>query len=404
MNPDGSDKTRVTNFPGSKTDAVFTPDGQSIVFSMENNETNLANIYRVSVADGGLSRLTNYDGYDGAVSISPDGKRIIFESSATDPDASDGTRLWTLKINTPSHIDYKQEMRSLVQEISDYAKGIDRDFFVIPQNGVELVSTTGDAAGLPDMEYIGAIDGIGQEDLYYGYDDDDQPTPPEETQWTRQFLDMAKNNGDIKILVTDYCYTHAKMDDSYAKNHAAGYISFAADHRDLDDIPDYPAYVHSENADTVADLQGAQNFLYLIQPDSLYATRQDFVDAVASTNYDTIIMDFFFNGEAFAPAQIETLRHKANGGRRLLIAYMSIGEAENYRYYWQPDWGVGNPSFIDKEDPNWAGNYYVKYWEPEWQGIIFGNDDSYLKKILDAGFDGVYLDIIDAFEHFENID
>lgn len=34
--------------------------------------------------------------------------------------------------------------------------------------------------------------------------------------------------------------------------------------------------------------------------------------------------------------------------------------------------------------------------------IIYGNNNSYVKKILDAGFDGVYLDIIDAFEYFEN--
>ena len=97
MNPDGSGKTKVTNFPGNKTDAVFSPDGRFIIFSMENDETNLANIYRVSIADGSLLRLTNDDGYDGAPSISPDGKKIIFESSATDPDASAGTRLWALE-------------------------------------------------------------------------------------------------------------------------------------------------------------------------------------------------------------------------------------------------------------------------------------------------------------------
>jgi cysteinyl-tRNA synthetase len=54
-----------------------------------------------------------------------------------------------------------------------------------------------------------------------------------------------------------------------------------------------------------------------------------------------------------------------------------------------------------EENPEWEGNYKVKYWEKEWQDIIFGNEDSYLQKILDAGFDGVYLDIIDAFEYFE---
>jgi len=39
----------------------------------------------------------------------------------------------------------------------------------------------------------------------------------------------------------------------------------------------------------------------------------------------------------------------------------------------------------------------------EWQDIIFDNENSYLKKIIDAGFDGFYLDIIDAFEYFEGL-
>jgi len=115
-----------------------------------------------------------------------------------------------------------------------------------------------------------------------------------------------------------------------------------------------------------------------------------------------LLMDLFYNGEEFTAAQIDELKQKANGGKRMLISYMSIGEAEDYRYYWQTNWAVGSPSFIVKENPNWQGNYVVKYWETEWRNLIFGNDSSYLKKILDQGFDGVYLDIIDAFEQFEN--
>ena len=52
-------------------------------------------------------------------------------------------------------------------------------------------------------------------------------------------------------------------------------------------------------------------------------------------------------------------------------------------------------------NPNWAGNYKVKYWNSDWQNIIYGNDNSYLKKIINTNFDGVYLDIIDAFEYYE---
>lgn len=32
---------------------------------------------------------------------------------------------------------------------------------------------------------------------------------------------------------------------------------------------------------------------------------------------------------------------------------------------------------------------------------IFGSEDSYLDKIIDQGFDGVYLDIIDAYEYYQ---
>ncbi len=307
-----------------------------------------------------------------------------------------------LKLGPKEKINYKQEMREFVQEISNYAKGINPDFVIIPQNGVELVSKTGEIGGQPATAYLEAIDGIGQEDLFYGYHADDEPTPASETDRLIYFLDLAKNHGRIKILVTDYCSTHAKIDDSYRKNNAKSYISFAADHRELDHIPTYPNPIYHENTGLISRLQEAKNFLYLINPDNEFPDKQTFIQAVRHTNYDVLITDLFFNGEPFSPSQVEELRTKANGGKRLLICYISIGEAEDYRYYWQPDWRVGHPSFIVKENPDWEGNYIVKYWEDAWKNIIFGHDGSYIKKILDAGFDGAYLDIIDAFEQFED--
>ena len=99
--------------------------------------------------------------------------------------------------------------------------------------------------------------------------------------------------------------------------------------------------------------------------------------------------------------KINTLKTKNNGGKRLVISYMSIGEAEDYRYYWKSGWDINPPVWLADENPYWLGNYKVRYWIKEWQDIIFGSESSYLKKIIDAGFDGVYLDIIDAFEYFE---
>ncbi len=300
----------------------------------------------------------------------------------------------------PQNMDYRQEMRNFVQKISSRAKEMNSRFAVISQNGAELVSTNGQHDGTPATEYLNAIDGMGQEDLFYGYNNDDEPTPADAHQWIIGFLNMAKSSGKT-VLVTDYCSTRAKMDDSYLKNNQSGFISFAADRRELDHIPDYPSPVFNENSDTVSNLGEAKNFLYLINPDNEFGSKQAFVDAVRATNYDVVIMDLFFGGEEYSAAQMEQLRQKANGGKRLLICYMSIGEAEDYRYYWQPGWKPGNPSFIEKEDPYWPGNYYVRYWDPGWQEIICGEKDSYLQKIVAAGFDGVYLDIIDAFEQYE---
>ncbi len=299
------------------------------------------------------------------------------------------------------NINYKQEMRNFVQKISSYGKEIKPNFLIIPQNGANLVSITGDKSGLPDMNYINSIDGIGQEDLFYGYNDDDQATPTKDNKRLSSFLDMAKKNGKIKILVSDYCFTPSKVDNSYAKNNKKRYTSFAATNRELNIIPTYPSPIYNENTHNITKLQDVKNFLYLLSPDDKYSSKKAFIEAVKKTNYDLIIMDSFYDEEEFTKSEIKELKQKANKASRLVVSYMSIGEAEDYRYYWKKNWKVASPSFIYKENPQWKGNYKVKYWEKQWQDIIFGNQNSYLKKILDLGFDGVYLDIIDAFESFE---
>lgn len=303
--------------------------------------------------------------------------------------------------NLENETEFKQEMRKFVIGISQYAKAIKSDFLIVPQNGIELVSDNGDITGQSHTAYLSAIDANGQEDLFYGYDNDDQATSVKDNSYLREFLDISKNTGNV-ILVTDYCSTPLNMTNSYLENENLGYISFAADQRELNNIPNFPIPINHENNIVVTNISQVKNFLYLINP-SNYTTKNAFIAAVTSTNYDLLIMDLYFSdGTAFTSTEINQLKIKANGGKRLVISYMSIGEAEDYRYYWQPTWNSNKPSWLDAENPDWAGNYKVKYWSTEWQNIIYGNDNSYLKKILDSDFDGVYLDIIDAFEYYEN--
>ncbi|MDX2155636.1 MAG: endo alpha-1,4 polygalactosaminidase [Hyphomicrobiaceae bacterium] len=115
---------------------------------------------------------------------------------------------------------------------------------------------------------------------------------------------------------------------------------------------------------------------------------------LAVTRFDVIVMDAFFGG---GRREIERLRTLPFGRRRLLLSYLSIGEAEVYRYYWQRCCSGGKrPPWITTENQRWRGNWRVHFWDPEWKSIIFQEDDSYLKRIIAAGFDGVYLDRIDV--------
>lgn len=298
-------------------------------------------------------------------------------------------------------VDFRTDMKEFVRSISDYAKSQNQEFIIIPQNGHELLTDDGEPTGMPAADYISAIDGIGREDLFYGYENDNVPTPQADRDDMLSFMDIAKSNG-IQVLVTDYCYTQDLIDDSYSQNNAKGYISFAADHRELDNIPPYPSNPYNVNSNNVSSLKNATNFLYLLDPNG-FENKNEFLDAIRKTDYDVIIIDLYFNEFALSSSDIQSLKMKTNGGKRLVIAYMSIGEAENYRYYWRSGWNNNNPSWLMKENPDWEGNYKVQYWDNEWQNIITGNNDSYVQNIINAEFDGVYLDIIDAYEYFEDI-
>ncbi|MBC8436192.1 MAG: hypothetical protein H8D88_01360, partial [Bacteroidetes bacterium] len=143
------------------------------------------------------------------------------------------------KKNDIPDLDFRQEMRTFIEEISDYAEDFHPGFIVIPQNGQELVSLDGEATGTPATTYLQAIEGQAREDLNYGYRGDGNPTPTTVREYMEGFLDMIKVKGKM-ILITDYCSVYSDMQNSYDQNAMKGYISFAAVHRELDNIPVFP--------------------------------------------------------------------------------------------------------------------------------------------------------------------
>ncbi len=127
-------------------------------------------------------------------------------------------------------------------------------------------------------------------------------------------------------------------------------------------------------------------------------------DELAAVPYDVIVIDYSRTGsddQALTATEVNRLKRKPDGSRRIVLAYLSIGEAETYRYYWRWYWGwffgLLAPSWRGPQNREWRGNYGVRYWMDDWQKIIFKGENSYLDRIIKNGFDGVYLDKVDEF-------
>lgn len=144
------------------------------------------------------------------------------------------------------------------------------------------------------------------------------------------------------------------------------------------------------------------SFAYVLQADAFAKTRAAAVEKLAACGRDWIVLDARFDTETpWTREDLDAIR-RPHAGRKV-VAYISIGEAEDYRPYWRKEWGSKGkltpaaPKWLGAENPEWKGNYRVQYWNAEWQKLMLAAIDDAMTR----GFDGVYLDIVDGFETFE---
>ncbi|RYD35050.1 MAG: hypothetical protein EOP87_08040 [Verrucomicrobiaceae bacterium] len=140
-----------------------------------------------------------------------------------------------------------------------------------------------------------------------------------------------------------------------------------------------------------------ESFAYVLQADSFARDKGSAVAQLAECGRDWIVIDSRFDSEtAWGAEDLNAIR--AGRKERKVLAYISIGEAEDYRSYWDEKWSHrGKPEWLLNENPHWKGNYRVAYWHPAWQEIML----KVVEGVMSGGFDGVYLDIVDGFESFE---
>ncbi len=80
------------------------------------------------------------------------------------------------------------------------------------------------------------------------------------------------------------------------------------------------------------------------------------------------------------------------------LAYLSIGEADPRRAYWNE---VRGAPFLVEPNPSWPENVRVDLRDPQWQAVLLNQE---IPRLLAMGFDGLMLDTIDTAPYLETKD
>ena len=386
MKPDGSSHQQITSGPGDKTDASFSPDGKWIVYSAAEGGLNYANLFIISATGGVPARLTAYNGYDGAPSWSPDGHWIAFESAPQDPDAGSGTSIWQI----PVPLIFASSAPTLAAP--DHAQQA-LLYSGVPLNPKDTPVSIVAWQVLLHPTLIVPAEDVGQQGtlivyIYLpGYGVGFTSNGPavvleHEEVFSQVFpdpIDLSAQSGQVFDLYYGYCL-------------ADGSVKYNA----YEILLRQPESLHTR-------LDNAQTWMYQIQG----LDEDGAIEALEMSDYPMLVLEpghNFLDGVYDTVDMLSRLRHLPNGDERLLIAYLDIGQAEDYRNYWQPGWIAptaakpGIPDFLVTIDPDgWSGNYPVAYWDQRWQTLWLG-EDGIVAKLARMGFDGIYLDWVEAYD------
>jgi cysteinyl-tRNA synthetase len=121
--------------------------------------------------------------------------------------------------------------------------------------------------------------------------------------------------------------------------------------------------------------------------------EDDRLDALAAAPHEAAVIDLARDGGDgyFGADEIAALRDSG----KAVYAYFSMGSIETYR----PEYdAVAATDMVLNQWGDWPDEYFVAYWDPRWWDLVMRPR---LDQAAAAGFDGVYLDVPNAYEEID---
>jgi cysteinyl-tRNA synthetase len=137
------------------------------------------------------------------------------------------------------------------------------------------------------------------------------------------------------------------------------------------------------------------------------------IEEAAASPYDFLVVDGttgLKSGAMMTREDVARLKTKPDGARRIVVSYLSVGESEDYRpdYFSKEYMEEDAPDWLMHENKDWKGNRIIRFCHEGWQKTILGDENgrnvydsirpSPLHRLVELGFDGVYLDRVDVYE------
>lgn len=313
----------------------------------------------------------------------------------------------------PKHIvNYRKAMRDNIISLADFAKAENKSFEIIVHEGEELLHKS-------LWEYH--LDGY-NEARNKGINADDpvflahlkQLSPEHDFvagQYQRKLSGIVINNRfcsarklsphiketDLKIISIDACADESSLDEAMMNSVGLNNLLYVFVKPDtaFQKIKKQP--IINENARNIFSLKEASNITFLID-DSRYSDKERFLRDIRDSNYDIVVINPFFKHKSpFSKEEIDSLKFKKNGAKRLMFAKMNISEADNDDYYWQDNWQIGKPEWLIRPSFTDKNSVITEYWHEDWKKVM----GLYFKGIVDSGYDGAFLTGLENHTYFE---
>lgn len=173
-------------------------------------------------------------------------------------------------------------------------------------------------------------------------------------------------------------------------------LNYTTEHNRFSEIP--AERPQNENSDTISLLGSVKTILPLF--DLPISGGEQNLRTVRKNNYDMLIVSpSLRTATPLTDKDVHTLKFKALGSRRLVLATLPLTVAKNTAVYWKSEWKAGNPVWLIRPSKRGDG-MVVRYWDPAWKKMLGQS----IEEILNMGFDGVVFTDMDSFRAFEAMD